>query len=58
MTARDDLYYCGRCALRADWQVVALAAQGLAVRDAVIGTPSGSPPAAAPPGPPADPFAG
>ena len=57
VTARDDRYFCGRCALRVDWEAVALTAQGLAVHEAV----AASPPAAAPaadPIPPADPFAG
>ncbi len=59
VTVRDERYYCGRCALRADWEGVALSAQGLAVREALAGDPPPVPPAGpvAEMAPPADPFA-
>ena len=59
MVGRGDRYYCGRCAVRADWEAVARMAQGLVVRAAV----TADLPAASAPGPdaghlpPADPFA-
>ena len=64
VTRRDDEYLCGRCALRADWEDVALTAQGVAILQAAApvqeAAPAVPPIAAAPAGsnlPPADPFA-
>ena len=59
MTNRGNRYFCGRCALRADWEAIALTAQGMAVKEAVAAAPA--PVQAAPTaddGSPADPFAG
>ncbi|MBU1227733.1 MAG: hypothetical protein KJ698_11065 [Actinobacteria bacterium] len=67
-TRRGDQYLCGRCALRLDWEGVALAVQGSVVLEAAItATRAAAAPQAAaaapdapaaPSLPPADPFAG
>ena len=47
VTRRDNIYLCGRCALRIDWEGVVRTAQGVSVRQAVsaashpTGRPSG-----------------
>jgi len=46
VSRRGEEYYCGRCALRADWVQVARTVQGLVVGEAVTSqvspAPSGS----------------
>ena len=57
MARRGEEYYCGRCALRADWEQVARTVQGLVVRDEVTApAPRVHAGCVGEPEPPADPF--